>query len=180
MARNELDRLLDKLEGGVLYFFKVGIKNTAENIVKDLQEQGPTWSGRFGNSWEIASASKVSSGSGALGVAQPIEAPLLSNDEFKFKPEVKYYIANKAAHADYALDLKEGKFKPEGEPLADRKIVRSGSRPNADHKRGAVISGDGSATSSAELDWYITYLNGGKIDKTVSLYMDQALRNVKL
>jgi len=180
MARNELNKLLNKLESGAFIFFKKGLENTAENIVKDLQSFGPTWSGRFANSWEIASASKVESGSGAPGKAQPLRAPRLTNEEFKFKPEVKYYIANKAAYADYALDLKEGKFKPEGEPLADRKVVRSGSRPSSAHKRGAVVSGGGGATSSAELDWYTNYLNGGKIDKTVSLYMDQALRNIKL
>jgi len=180
MARNEVNKLLNKLESAAFIFFKKGLENTAENIVKDLQALGPTWSGRFANSWEIASASKVESGSGAPGKAQPLKAPRLTNEEFKFKPEVKYYIANKAAHADYALDLKEGKFRPEGEPLADRKVVRSGSRPQSAHKRGAVVSSDGSATSSAELDWYTNYLKGGKIDKTVSLYMDQALRNIKL
>ena len=177
--RNGLQELADNLEGAVFFAFKKGLQRSAENIVKELQEKGPTWSGRFANSWEIASASQVSSGSGAPGRPQPLKAPLLTNNEFKFKPEVKYYIANKAPYADYALDLKEGVFWPEGEPLANRQVVKSGSRPSNPHKRGAVSAGEGNATSSAELDWYTTYLQGRQIDRTISLYMDQALREIR-
>ena len=43
MARSELDKLLNKLESGAFFFFKQGLENTAENIVKDLQTLGPTW-----------------------------------------------------------------------------------------------------------------------------------------
>jgi hypothetical protein len=100
-----IGRLADDAEGAVFYAFKRGIKNSAENVIKDLQSQGPSWSGEFSNSWEIASASQVVSGSGAPGKPQPLKAPLLTNNEFKFKSEVKYYIANKAPHADIALDL---------------------------------------------------------------------------
>jgi len=180
MARkNGLHELADNLEGAMFFAFKKGLQRSAENVVKELQAKGPTWSGRFANSWEIASASQVSSGSGSAGRPQPLKAPLLTNNEFKFKPEVKYYIANKAPYADYALDLKEGVFRPEGEPLPGRRVVESGNRPNGLHKRGAVSTGDGTATSSAELDWYTTYVQGGQIDRTISLYMDQALREIK-
>jgi hypothetical protein len=178
--RNGFMELAEKLEAGFLAPFILGVAQSAQGVVKDLQERGPSWSGEFANSWEIASESKVSSGTGATGAPQRLLAPILTPNEYKFKPVVKYYIANKSPHADYALDLKEGRFWPDGEPKAPRDIVLSGSRPSGDHKRGAVQPGDGQATSSAELDWYVRYIQEKHLDKTISLYMDQALRNVKL
>jgi len=178
--RNDFMKLLENIEAGFLSPFILGVAQSAQGVVKELQERGPSWSGKFANSWEIASESKVSSGSGSPGAPQRLPAPILTPKEYKFKPEVKYYIANKSQHADYALDLKEGRFWPNGEPKAPRDVVLSGSRPNKDHKRGAVQPGDGEATSSAELDWYVRYIQEKHLDKTISLYMDKALRNVKL
>lgn len=185
--RNGFMELAEKLEAGFLAPFIVGVAQSAQGVVKDLQQKGPAWSGKFANSWEIASASKVSSGTGSPGAPQRILAPILTVKEFKFKPEIKYYIANKAPHADYALDLKEGRFfPPESQPLRDAaasggKTIRTGSRSAGVHKRGDLTgNGDRAGTSSAELDWYATYIQGGNLDKTISLYMDTALRNVKL
>jgi len=178
--RNDLMKLPEKIEAVVLAPLILGVARSAQGIVKDMQEIGPAWSGKFSNSWEISSASKVSSGSGSPGAPQRLLAPVLTVDEYKRKPEIKYYIANKAPYADIALDLKEGRFWPNGEPKAPRTVVVSGSRPAGLHKRGAVQPGEGSATSSAQQDWYARYIQEKRVDKTISLYMDQALRNVKL
>jgi len=178
--RNGFMQVAEQLEAGFLAPFIVGVAQTTQGIVRELQEAGPTWSGEFANSWEIASASQVSSGSGAPGAPERLLAPVITVNEYKFKPEVKYYIANKAPHADIALDLAEGRFWPNGEPLATRKVVTSGKRPAGPHIRGAVQAGEGKATSSAQQDWYVRYIQEKRIDKAVSLYMDQALRNVKL
>ncbi len=178
--RNGFMELAQKLEAGFLAPFIVGVAQSAQGVVRDLQERGPTWSGQFANSWEIASESKVSSGSGSPGAPQRILAPILTVDQYKSKTEVKYYIANKAPHADIALDLQEGRFWPNGEPIPSRKIVETGRRPAGPHKRGEVSPGAGAATSSAEQDWYTRYIQEKHVDKTISLYMDQALRNVKL
>jgi len=178
--RNEVFKLPEKIEAALLSPFILGVARSVQGVVKELQEKGPSWSGEFANSWEIASPSQVTSGSGAPGAPQRLLAPILTPNEYKFKPEVKYYIANKAPHADIALDLKEGRFWPNGEPIAQRKVVVAGSRPSGPHIRGAVQPGEGNATSSAEQDWYTRYIQERRIDKTISLYMDQALRNVKL
>ena len=182
MARrnNQLGQLVsilaDDAEGAFFYAFKRGIKNSAENVIKDLKSEGPSWSGEFSNSWEIASASQVVSGSGASGKPQPLKAPLLTNDELKFKPELKYYIANKAPHADIALDLVESTYiYPGFEPL---KKAESGKRVSG--IRGDLNIGEGSNRRTAPSDWYAVYVQGGRIDKTISTYMDQALRSVKL
>jgi hypothetical protein len=178
--RNAWFELAEKVEAGFLAPFIVGVAQSAQGVVRELQEAGPTWSGEFANSWEIASESKVSSGSGASGPPQRLLAPILTVKEYKFKPEIKYYIANKAPHADIALDLQEGRFWPNGEPKAPRRVVSTGSRPAGPHIRGAIQPGAGKATSSAEQDWYVRYIQEKRVDKAISLYMDQALRNVKL
>ena len=185
--RNGFIELAEKLEAGFLAPFILGVAQSTQGVVKDLQKAGPAWSGTFANSWEIASASKVTSGSGEPGAPQRLLAPILTVDEYKFKPVVKYYIANKAPHADYALDLREGRFfPPDGQPLrnpaaAGGKTIQTGSRGPSLQKRGDVTgNGDGGGTSSADLDWYANYVRGGGLDRSISLYMDQALRNVKL
>ena len=75
---------------------------------------------------------------------------------------------------------------PDGQPLrnpaaAAGKTIQTGSRGSGLQKRGDVTgNGDGGGTSSAALDWYANYVKGGGLDRSISLYMDQALRNVKL
>lgn len=179
--RNGFAELADTLEGAVFFAFKKGLQASANAVVRDLQKVGPTWTGEFQNSWEIATSSKVSSGSGAAGPAETIKAPLLTNDEFKFKPEIKYYIANKSKHADIALDIvpyvkeldEDVKFgKPRG-----NKPIKYGTRPEGGRR--GELEGSGSNRSTAPLDWYVTYLRAGNLDKTISLYMDQALRGIK-
>lgn len=185
--RNEVMRMFEKIEAGFFAPFILGAAQSAQGVVKELQTLGPAWSGSFANSWEIASESKVSSGSGAPGAPQSILAPILTPQEYKYKPQIKYYIANKSPYADYALDIKEGRFfVPQNDPIrnaaaASGKTIRTGSRSLDPHKRGDIFgSGGGQATSSAELDWYATYVQGGRFDRTISLYMDQAMRKVRL
>ena len=175
-ARNNFMQLAKNLESAFLAPFILGVAQSAQGVVKELQDAGPSWSGEFSNSWEIATASKVASGSGAPGAPQRLLAPVLTTDEFKFKPELKYYIANKAPHADVALDLVESTYiYPGFEPL---KKAESGKRVSG--IRGDLNIGEGSNRRTAPRDWYATYVQGGRIDKTISTYMDQALRSVKL
>jgi hypothetical protein len=174
--RNGFIQLAEKLESVFLAPFILGVAQSAQAVVKDLQELGPAWSGTFSNSWEIASASKVTSGTGATGAPQRLLAPILTVDEFKLKPELKYYIANKAPHADVALDLVESSYRYPGfEPI---KTAQRGNRVSG--IRGDLSIGSGPNRRTAQLDWYTTYVRGGNIDKRISTYMDQALRNVKL
>jgi hypothetical protein len=180
--RNGFIQVAEQLEAGFLAPFIVGVARSAQGVVKELQEKGPAWSGEFSNSWEIATAGKVVSGTGAPGAPQRLTAPLLTVNEFKFKPEIKYYIANKAPHADVALDLtpyvRELDRNVDFPSTPVKGKVTYGKRP-AGGKRGDV-SGDGSNRSTATLDWYTTYVRAGGVDRAISLYMDQALRKVKL
>ena len=174
--RSEFYKLAEKLEAGFLAPFILGVARSAQAVVAELQEAGPAWSGKFSNSWEIATATKVSSGSGAEGAPQRLQAPILTPEQFKFKPEIKYYIANKSPYADVALDLKEGNFEYPG--FEPRKEAKRGKRVGG--IRGDLIGTKGPNRSTAPLDWYRTYIQGGGLDKAINLYMQESLRDVRL
>jgi hypothetical protein len=65
------------------------------------------------------------------------------------------------------LDLEEGRFYPPDEFGPLKAPVQEGSRAAGLTKRGAVTSGDGEAKSTAELDWYKTYIAGGGMQKAL-------------
>lgn len=165
-------------------FFKplsIACQLSAEGIVRDLQEAGPSWTGKFSNSYQISSPSKVITGSRAAGAPQKIKAPGLTGQEVRTKPEVKFKIDNVAPYKDYALDLKEGKFWPKVPKSSDKvPVVQGGLRPSTEHKRGQVSSGGGGAISTAPLDWYTTYVQGKKMDSTVQLVLDKHFNDLKL
>lgn len=180
MARNELQRLAQNLDRFAVAAFSRGPAAAAEKVVAELQDAGPAWTGRFSNSWQIASESRVVSGSGNEGRPQKISAPLLSGKELLFKPQIKYTILNFATgpqgpYAMQAMDLEEGIFINPGTPPlkpADRGSRTSGIRGQL------TVSGEGPNRRTAPLDWFTTYLNGGAIDRTVRVSFEQATKGI--
>lgn len=180
MARNELRRFAENLDRFATAAFSRAPAAAAEKTVADLQQRGPIWSGRFSNSWQIATESRVSSGSGQPGWPTKVGAPLLSGKELVFKPVVKYTISNFATgpqgpYALKAMDLEEDKFiNPGTNPLkpADRGTRVGGIRGNL------TATGQGPNRRTAPLDWFTDYVQGGYIDRTVRVSFDQALRGI--
>ena len=180
MAKNELNRLLGNLDRLATAAFSRAPAAAAEKTVYDLQERGPVWSGRFSNSWQIATESRVTSGSGQPGWPVKIGAPLLSGKELLFKPVVKYTISNFATgpqgpYALKAMDLEEGEFiNPRTNPLkpTERGTRLSGIRGNL------TSTGRGSNRRTAPLDWFTDYVHGGHIDRTVRVSFEQALKGI--
>ena len=83
---------IDAFVNGIL---STDIREAAEQIVDDLQQAGPSWTGQFSNSWVIqTSGGTRSGGSGASGEPQRVNGPLLTGAELFRKPEVKYTIYN--------------------------------------------------------------------------------------
>ena len=174
---NELDRLAENIDRLAVAAFSRGPARAAEEIVVDLQEAGPVWSGRFSNSWQIdTNDGRRTAGSGAAGMPKRIPAPLLSGRGFAFD-DIKYTVSNFAPHADVARDLVEGNF------------VNPGTLPLKDYTRGLRVSGyrgdlitdpDGPNRRTAPLDWYTTYVQGGAIDRRIRVHMDEELGRVRL
>ena len=180
MLRNEIGRLLQNADRFGTAFFSRAPAAAAEKVVAELQERGPAWTGRFSNSWQISSESRVVSGTGHEGRPQKLSAPLLSGRELLFKPVVKYTISNFASgpqgpYALVAMDLQEGTFINPGTPPLkpfDRGTRTSGIRGQL------TASATGPNRRTAPLDWFSTYVQGGQIDKAVRVSFDQALRGI--
>ena len=174
---NELDRLVENIDRFAVAAFSRGPARAAEEIVVDLQEAGPVWSGKFSNSWQIETTDgRRTAGDGGPGLPRRIPAPLLSGRGFAYD-DVKYTISNFASYADEARDLVEGTFTDPGTiPLKeyDRGIRVSGYR-------GDLVGDDeGPNRSTAPLDWYTTYARGGAIDKRIRIEMDAELGRNRL
>lgn len=174
---NELDRLGQNLDRLAVAAFSRGPARAAEEIVVDLQEAGPVWSGKFSNSWQIETTDgRRTAGSGSPGMPQRVPAPLLSGRGFAFD-DVKYTISNFASYADEARDLVEGTF------------IDPGTTPLKEYDRGTRVSGyrgdlvgndEGPNRSTAPLDWYTTYARGGAIDRRIRIEMDEELGRIRL
>jgi hypothetical protein len=139
-------------------------RNAAKEIMNGLADAGPEWSGDFKNSW-VADAPGAGTGTGSYpySLNQIPKLPLTLREA---KRKTKFVIYNSAPHAPIAMDLKDvpaGEFKQVGYPRGE--VVARGSRP-AVGRRGEV-SGKGNATSTAPLDWYPLFVEGGKMQKAL-------------
>jgi len=158
------------------------IRKGAEKIVSELQEAGPLYSGKFSNSWAIeTSGGSKSNPSQAEGPPQKVTAPFLSGKELWSKPEFKYNIYNVDPDAGIAIDYEQGvtgtdgNFRDPGEdPLQDESKIERGQR--LQNIRGNIAEGEGVNLSTAPLDWYDTYLEGGALDKTIKLNFQEAFK----
>ena len=136
----------------------------AVEIMNDLAEAGPEWTGEFQDSWIAVPIGRAASGSTGGGYPYTLnDVPKLSTSIKETARVKKFEIENTQPYAEYALDLKEGKFIGKGNPAGE--VVRTGSRP-VPGRRGDV-SGEGEARSTAPLDWYTSYLNGGGMAKAL-------------
>ena len=144
------------------------VRHTAVEIMNDLAEKGPKWTGDLRDSYVAIPEGKGASGRTGGGFPYSInDIPKLSTDLSEIRRVTKLNIANTQPYAVYALDLEEGVFRGDRKgnfPIG--KVVATGSRPTPG-KRGNVKGGGGEATSTAELDWYRNYLKGGAMKKAI-------------
>ena len=140
-------------------------RNAAKEVMNDLAEAGPEWSGEFKDSWVAHSPSAGSSGGGGYPY-KLADIPQLPVTKKEAERRNKFVIENVAKHAAVAMDLavpSDGFKYPGYGPVGD--VVARGSRPEGG-RRGDV-SGPGDSRSTAPLDWYTLYAKGGKMDKAV-------------
>lgn len=157
---------LRDLERDAYSWLNNAARNAAKEIMNDLAEAGPNWSGEFQDSW-VAHAPGGKSGAGAYPYTLS-DIPKLPPTRREAQRKVKFIIENIASHAPIALDLvdvpREAFMYPGYGPQGD--VVARGTRPDSG-KRGEVQSGRGNARSTAPLDWYILFTKGGKMDKAL-------------
>lgn len=180
-GRNLVD--IDKVVGTTI---ANGQRAAAERIVRELQKEGPSWSGEFSNSWQISTASTTSKGTGGPGEPQPIRAPSVTGREATaaqiFKdPLLK--ITNFADHALEAIDAVQHDRqyyarRKTAEPTTQLGLSKwkvEGPRSNVSF-RGQTGGGNEGTNSSrtAPLDWFATYASS-KLDRAVQIEMDSAI-----
>jgi len=164
-ARNDVRNLVPD----ALRAINEATRQTAVEIMNDLGRLGPAYTGNFRDSW-IA----VPTGTGAGGRAggeypyQLSDVPELSLSRREVARVAKFTIENTQPYAAYALDLQEGRFYPPDEFGPIKKPVNEGNRSGGLTKRGDVNPGIGEAKSTAELDWYVNYIDGGGLQKALA------------
>ena len=148
------------------------IRTVAVQIMNDLAEAGPEWSGDFKNSWEavpLGEGSKI--GKSGSYPYKLNNIPQLSTSKDAVQKANKLQITNTSEWAEYALDIEEGRFFPR----KDKPNPKGDIEPNSPGKRdvstttlrGQISGGDGKARITAPLFWYNKYLNGGGLQKSV-------------
>lgn len=140
-------------------------RNAAKEIMNGLAEAGPEWSGEFKDSW-VAHAPGAGSGGGAYPYTLS-DIPVLPATKAEAQRKTKFIIENIAKHAPIAMDLvdvprEEFRYPGYG-PQGD--VVARGQRPEVG-RRGEV-SGSGNSRSTAPLDWYPLFVQGGKMQKAL-------------
>lgn len=161
--RNDVRNLVpDALEA-----LNKGTRQAAVEIMNDLGKAGPAYSGEFRDSWIAIPVGKGATGrAGGEYPYQISDVPELSLSRREVARATKFIIENTQPYAEYALDLKEGRFYPPDEFGPIKTPVKEGGRAAGLTKRGDV-SGVGEAKSTAKLDWYTDYVGGGRMQKAL-------------
>lgn len=145
-------------------------RTAAVEIMNGLTEAGPAYSGQFSSAWYAVEPGQQPGGPRSAG-GDVYKYDLRNVPKTRFRSGTYYEIVNGASYAAQALDLEEGVFRTqydnEGniqDPVKDPVAV--GARFG--QKRGQVSSGTGFAVSTAPLDWYVTYTNGGAMKRDLA------------
>jgi hypothetical protein len=188
----ELAEELDRLGGSLAL---VGPTLAAERVVREVQQAGPSWTGKFSNSWQIEGPQgQLVKGDGQSGEPRPVEftsTPFTGRQAtatlFRttvLKDKIVYRISNFSPYAAEATDEVQGTFiRPKDAVIPQTQLGLSKWDPQDTTRlpntyRGQTTGGrpNGSASRTAPLDWLATYASTG-INRAVKIEMDAALRS---
>ena len=196
MAKGQLRKLIENLDRLGSSAVLSGPSRIAKRTIQELQQEGPSWTGKFSNSWVIETPDgRVFKGDGAPGEPRPIKLPagLLTGAQnlkgsLPFKNRAVTSIYNFSPWVEQATDRKKDFFqRPTKKPetaLGRRKweIHQGNSQRPQPGKRGDVpdpLGRDDTEKSSrtADLDWLTTYVNT-KLDRVVKVEMDKMFNSL--
>lgn len=193
MAKKDLKRLIENLDRIGSSLAVSGPTRAAKRTIKELQQEGPSWTGRFSNSYQIETPDgRVYKGDGKPGEPRPINLPLglLTGRQnirgsLPIKDRAVTTISNFSEYVAEATDLVESKFlRPTPEPttsLGKRKLRESDfgrfDKPNYRGDYGGGEPGEGSG-ATADLDWFPSYVESGKVDRAVRIEMDDLFKEL--
>ena len=129
-------------------------QQAAEQIVLDLKEIGPYWTGDFEEAW-VVKAGSTSISANRRGVPTRPKEPYqrqitpVSVPPAQGRKNVEYTIGNEMVYRNVAMDLEPGRIKVGG-------------------------------NETAEQDWYRTYVEGGNLRLTLQQATDRAAKDPKI
>ena len=173
----ELGKELDRVAASAVL---IGPIAAAERIVREVQQAGPSWTGKFSNSWQIEGPQGQSvKGDGQPGEPRPVEfttapftgpqaaATLLRTKLLKDK--IVFKVSNFSAYAAEATDEVQSTFiRPKDAPVPQTQLGLSkwdeqNTTRLRNTYRGQTGGGrpNGSASRTAPLDLVATYASAG-------------------
>ena len=179
---------IENIDKTIAAFFLSSAQGSAMQIVKDLQDEGPSWTGKFSNSWQIETrtpglewrgtmekgdaVSPFDDGSGGPKVTMRDARDVLEKGKVAFRVSNVSPVNNSGQqYAEFATDRKEGEFsgKWAGSKPHTTKGLKEWNKPsnqantkrNIPDKRGNIGSGteEGFSSRTAEEDWFDRYIN---------------------
>ena len=192
--RNPFKKILRDVNMAATVIAFDGPLDAAEKIVEELQDAGPSWSGRYSNSWEIETNGKIIRGNGNKGNPRKIKSPRFSQSEMnklaKAGQDIPINITNFSPDKGYAQDqligrFRRGKVKRTGKIIGDapysrtgrQKLKQVGAGRGGETLRYEIGGGDSKYVSSrtAKENWFGTYNKGGQLQKTIKVLMNKAV-----
>lgn len=140
-------------------------RQTAANILNDLAEKGPGYSGKFRDNWIAISLTGTGTSSGGYPYSTR-SMPQLDTKAKTLNRVAVFEIVNTSSYAMQAMDLAPSRWKkPKGvTPIGGIEFGKHyGTRKWGETFRWEVSGGNGEAVSTAEQDWYINYVRGGEM-----------------
>jgi hypothetical protein len=158
-------------------------KQATQSVVADLQQAGPSWSGKFSNSWEIKEGNVSVSGNGVPGEPVAVIFPGLSRSTRKAQRTdvIVFKITNTSPYKDLAMDKVEGSFtRPTKLPqtsLGRSKFDEILQGRTSSSQRGNIGGGSAGVSSrTANLDWYSDYVSSGRIERIIKTQLSSLVR----
>jgi hypothetical protein len=159
MAKRDIKFLVNDIKQATVQ----AAQEAAVDIMNSLAEAGPVWTGRFSSAWYAVPEGGSPGGARAEGKVYKYDRRNVPAT--RFKAGTLYRIVNGMDYAAQAQDLDP--FDPRKE-LTTGTIrpdkLRRGQRPT-NGLRGELLDGVDSNRATAPLDWYMTYINGGALNR---------------
>jgi hypothetical protein len=159
MAKRDIKFLVNDIKQATVQ----AAQEAAVDIMNSLAEAGPVWTGRFSSAWYAVPEGGSPGGARAEGKVYKYDRRNVPAT--RFKAGTLYRIVNGMDYAAQAQDLDP--FDPRKE-LTTGTIrpdkLRRGQRPT-NGLRGELLDAVNSNRATAPLDWYMTYINGGALNR---------------
>jgi hypothetical protein len=184
----KFEALIDDLDKKFFASVYNAARLASQEIVADLQQRGPSWTGRFSNSWELAEGNTAVSGNKAQGepIAVILQKTPPSLKKVGATTDIVFRITNLTPQPlkDIALDKVEGTFK-HITPLPTTALGRAKYEEFAQGRAAQSRRGDtgtggaGLSSRTAALDWYSDYLGGGYIQRIIKTRLNAVVNRVQ-